>query len=144
MIIEHNSIRRRTARPILHNNLLLHHIVRPWHPWIGICIGEDKRSIARFNSRLSCCRLSDPSTTHLISLPLRIVSLCWQGGPKIPILLISCTLKIHVPNIASLRRQRNPQPLLLLHQKLLQRQLYQLRMSHHRVIVGLDPTHILK
>lgn len=59
-------------------------------------------------------------------------------------MLISCILKVHVPHIASLRRQRNPQPLLLLHQKLLQRQLYQLRMSKHRVIVGLDPTHILK
>lgn len=143
MIIEHNSIWRRATRPILHNNLLLDHIVGPRHPRIDISIGEDKRSIARFNSSLSGCRLSDPSTTHLISLPLRIVSLGWQRSSKVTILLISCVL-VHVHHIASLRRQGNPQPLLLLHQKLLQRQLYQLRMSKHRVIVGLDPTHILK
>lgn len=127
------------------NNDLLHHIVGPRQPWIASSIREDKRFIARFNSSLSCCRLDDPSTVHLVSLPLRIVGLRWQRSPKVAILLVGCILRIHVKRIGTLRRQRDPESLLLLlPQKLLQGQLYELRVSKDGVIVGLDPTHILK
>ena len=74
LVIEHNSIGRRAAWSIL-NNDLLHHIVGPWQPRIAISIRKDKRSITRFHSSLSCCRLGDPDTAYLISLSLGIVGL---------------------------------------------------------------------